>query len=132
MFWSRKKSLSPIDAAKTNFKRMLPICGVCNRPISGHLYKQIAVTPLNKNGSEGGSALINAVKALEWEKLVSFQEFRPLEDDVVAYVLKCPDSSYSLLAVLSPFELWQDDVLLHQEPVANHSPIIEHEILGPL
>jgi hypothetical protein len=132
MFGINRKKLTPLDGARKVFLDVLPVCGVCNRPIAGHLFKQIAVTPTEQNDSKQGLALIDAVKHLDWEKIVSFQEFKGTLPAVVVYALKCPTDACSLAAVLSTSELWEDDVLLHQQQVPDCAHLGAEGYLGPI
>ena len=132
MFGINRKKLTPLDIARKLFLELLPVCGACNRPIAGHLYKQIAVTPIEQNEPKQGLALIDAVKHLDWERIIGFQEFKGSLPSVVVYALKCPTDACSLVAVLDPSELWDPDTLLHQQPVADCAMLGAGDYLGPI
>jgi hypothetical protein len=132
MFRLTRKKTSQLEAMKEVFGKVLPICGVCNGPISGHMYKQIAVTPVEQDDPQRALALTDAVKRLEWEKLLSFQEFKGLLPAVIVYALKCPRKTCSLVASLDPSELWEPEQVLHQQPTPDLDRIGEDGFLGPL
>ena len=132
MIRPERKKDSQLDVLKKQFGELLPVCGVCNRPISGHMCKQIAVTPIEPNNPSRALALIEAVKQLEWDKFLAFQEFNGLLPAVVVYALKCPDNRCSLAAILDQFELWEPDQFLHQQLTDDCGWLGNDGYLGPL
>jgi hypothetical protein len=132
MITEKKMASKQLDVMKKLFGELLPVCGVCNGPISGHMYKQIAVTPIERDNPKQALALIEAVKRLDWEKLLGFQKFNGLLPAVVVYAVKCPDNTYSLAAILNQFELWEPDQFLHQELTHDCARLGDDGFLGPL
>jgi hypothetical protein len=127
-----RKKTSELEVAKQLLGELLPICGVCSGSIAGHMYRQIAVTPVERDAPKQALALIDAVKRLEWEKIIGFQEFNGLLPAIVVYALKCPNNACSLIAVLNQFELWEPDQFLHQQPTHDCDRLGEDGYLGPL
>lgn len=132
MIGVKRDKPSQLEVMRKLLGQILPVCGVCNGPISGHMYKHVAVTPIEPDNPKQSLALIDAVKQLEWEKLLGFQEFKGLLPAVVVYALKCPDNSCSLIAILNQYELWEPDLFLHQQPIHDCERLGTDGYLGPL
>ena len=132
MFGLKRTKTSALEAMKKLFGEVLPTCSVCNGPISGHTFKEIAVTPIEPGNPRHALVLVNAVKQLEWERILSFQEFNGLLPAVVVYALRCPDNKCSLVAILDQSEFWEPDQFLHQQPTQDCERLGEDGYLGPL
>jgi hypothetical protein len=110
-----------IEATAKLLKSVLPICGVCGQTLSGHLFKSIAQTPIEKNNPERALALLAAVKRCNWDEILNFQEFNGLLDVIEVVALKCLNGKCSLATYISRFELYASDEFLNQQPIPDCS-----------
>ena len=106
-----------IECSANLLREVLPVCSVCGLTTSGHLFKHLAYTPIEKDNPERALTLLAAVKRQNGDEILSFQEFNGLLPVIEVFALKCLDDRCSLAAFLFPFELWATDEFLLQQPV---------------
>jgi hypothetical protein len=108
-----------IEAMRRLLSEVMPVCGVCKSAAEGHLFKSMASTPIREGQPDRPQALLHAIKQHDWTTMLSFNEWEGTLASVDAIGLKCPSGRCSVVALLSPYELSEPYVLLHQEVVSD-------------
>ena len=106
---TRRKSIDPSVSWSIPIDR----CPHCGRGLTGHSYSLLASDVIDRN--EGSHRLIeffDSLKSHDWGKLLTFQRWEGLADNVVLYGIRCGSDSLVLVAVRSPFELYDNDEIL--------------------
>ncbi len=80
-------------------------CPRCKASLTGHRYALLAVTPIPATGNLGGcERLLRAVDAERWRTCAKLSELDLEQDLVEVFLVSCPDSMLSWVAVRSPVE----------------------------
>ena len=99
------------DATAEMLRRMVPLCAVCGQGTKNHRYVEIGSAFQKANMVE----MFRTIKAREWSKIRALREFDPMENAVLAFALTGPHDGGLLLAIKSPFELYESDDLYFAE-----------------
>lgn len=106
-----------VDAMRALISEVIPVCTICGLTIQGHLFKHVACTPITKGKPERSMAMIESVRAADWEALRDFQEWEGISTSVDVIGLKCADGQCSLAVLLCPAQLEEPYALMLQQLV---------------
>jgi hypothetical protein len=95
------------NATAEMLRRMVPLCAVCCQGMKNHRYVEIGSAFQKANMVE----MFRTVKAREWSKVRAFCEFDPMKNAVLAFAIMGPHDGGLVLAIKSPFELYESDDL---------------------
>lgn len=80
-------------------------CPRCKASLTGHRYALLAVTPIPATGNLGRcDRLLRAVDAERWRTCARLSELDLAQDLLEVFLVSCPDSKLSWVAVRSPVE----------------------------
>jgi len=107
------------DLTSECLRRYLPTCDVCGRLLhDGHRYVEIASIVLTGDKRQSTKGFFDAIRDRHWKTLRSFPEFEGGEDDLVAYLILCPQGSGSVVTVLDPVELYANPQCQTIDPIS--------------
>jgi hypothetical protein len=94
---------------------MLKSCPACAGNLDDHFYASFAITIASPKNKERLGEFSRLLKAHDWVRLTQFDDFDPLLNAIEAFAVKCVSGAIVLLAVRSPFELFDSNEVLDCE-----------------
>lgn len=106
-----------VGAMAGELRRMVPICSACNGNIESHKFAVIGATVIGHQEKPRVTQFFGHFKRHEWNKLHQFNDWQSDRDALVAYSIACPNGGGMVVAIRSPFELYDTDELYVRETV---------------
>ena len=103
------------DATANDLRRMLKSCPACARTLDNHSYASVATTVAAPENQERLHVFCGLLKAHDWPALMQFDDFDPMLNALEIFAVKCVSGAIVLLAVRSPFELFESNDTLDCE-----------------
>jgi hypothetical protein len=109
--WKNRKTEENATAVK--LKQLLPKCNACTVAMNLHQFAIIGTTVVGEQDKPRVAQFFGRIKRHEWNDLIQFKDWQSDRDNLVAYLIACPGGGGMVVAVRSPFELYdRDEVLL--------------------
>ena len=88
-------------------------CPNCGRELTGHLYSLLASDVIDrKEGQQRLIEFFESLKSHDWRKLLTFQQWEGVSDNVELFGILCGPDSVVLVVIRRPFELYDNDEIL--------------------
>jgi hypothetical protein len=102
-------------ATAVYLKKLMPTCPVCNEAVDCHQFALMATTVIGDQEKPRTLQFFNHIKRHEWKELTQFKDWQATRDDLLAYSIACPGGGGAVVAIRSPFELYESDELFLQQ-----------------
>jgi hypothetical protein len=106
------------SATAIKLKKLLPTCPVCPDEIVRHHFAIIASLIVSAEDAEIAKFL-GHIRQHEWNDLNKFKNWRGSRDNLLAYFIACPNGGGTVIAVRSPFGLYDSDEIYLQETITS-------------
>jgi len=90
---------------------------VCEAATDSHKFAVLGTTVIGDQEKPRVTQFFGHVKRHEWKELNQFKDWRNDRDNLVAYFIGCPNGGGMVVAVRSPFELYESDEVYSQEAI---------------
>jgi hypothetical protein len=102
-------------ATAVDLKKLIPICPVCNAPVDSHQFALVATAVIGDQEKPRTVQFFGHIKRHEWKELTQFKDWQATGDDLLAYSIACPGRGGTVVAIRSPFELYEPNELFLQQ-----------------
>jgi len=118
-------------ATAVKLKKLLPTCSVCKAATDAHEFAVIGTTVIGDQEKPRVTQFFGHVKRHEWNDLNQFKEWQSDRDNLLAYSIACPNGGGMVVAVRSPFELYDTDEVCLQETITPEEQVAISRLVPP-
>jgi hypothetical protein len=106
---------SPECVVARELRRILDGCPICDGGFRGHTYSKLATVAVNEKGDGVGrlTQFLRCMRDCCWDDVLSFQEWMPSTDTIVAFAFRCDKGRVGIITVFSPADSESPDEPLH-------------------
>jgi hypothetical protein len=108
---SNRRTSHAKETVEASLLSMIDQCPHCGRKLTGHHYVVFASDVVDKE-KQHLIEFFESFKSHDWRKLVTFQRWEGLSDNVELYGILCGSDSVVLVVIRSPFELYESNEIL--------------------
>jgi hypothetical protein len=113
---SRPDSRVVGDLTVAMLRQFVPKCYACDQDISGHEYAEFASCVVHNNKDPQAHWFFKLFLEERWVDLRQERSFEGTKDAAVVFAVLC-ERGGQMLAIRSPFELWENNSLLQIQQV---------------
>jgi hypothetical protein len=108
---SNRRTSHPKESAEASLLSRIDQCLHCGRKLTGHQHIIFASDVVDKE-KQHLIEFFESFKSHDWRKLLTFQRWEGLSDNVEVYGILCDSDSVVLVVIRSRFELYERDEIL--------------------
>lgn len=116
-FGRAKSHANAVEVTNAMLRRFVPSCYSCEKDLSGHEWAEFASCVVRDKSDEKANWFFKVFLEERWDDLRTERSFEGLKDAAVVYAVLC-DKGGQMVAIKSPFELWDDNSRLGIQQVS--------------